>query len=154
MYRLKSGNLPIAVVMAHRSGIAKPDEPITERKSKQRKILIVDDAVVLRLLGTRMVERMGHSAITADNGRDCIAKFKDDPDIDVVVLDYMMPQMNGMDALRELMGMNPNAKVIICSGYTENLVPEDFLGAGASAFLAKPYDYDKLKDTIDKLLRE
>jgi two-component system chemotaxis response regulator CheY len=130
------------------------NDPAFDKRSKQKKlnILVVDDQRIPRLLGSKVVEKMGHTPITAINGVECLAKFKECGDIAVVVLDYQMPQMNGMDALKELMKIDPDVKVIICSADTECLKPEDFLCSGAKVFLAKPYDIETLRNRINELV--
>ena len=96
---------------------------------------------------------MGYASITADNGREGIERFKENKgEIALVLLDFRMPVMDGMETLKELMRMDPDANVVVCSGNAFQYVPEDFLKAGAKAFIEKPFDNDTVRALIKKIV--
>ena len=127
-------------------------EPLNKSQGKkQHRILVVDDERINRFLTSRVLEKAGHSAITAENGSEAIKRYKEN-EFSVVVLDFQMPVMNGMDALKELIKIDPEVKVIVCSAYSGDRGSEDFIKEGAKAFILKPFDISTIRDTIDKLI--
>jgi DNA-binding NtrC family response regulator len=73
-------------------------------------------------------------------------------EIDLVMLDYKMPKMNGVEAFGELIRIKPDVKVILSSGYTEDVVMNSFPGRRPARVLHKPYNMDDLKVELDRLL--
>ena len=73
-------------------------------------------------------------------------------DIDLVMLDYAMPRMNGVEALGELIRIKPDVKVMLCSGYTEDDVMPSFPGKRPAGVLHKPYIMEELKGELERLL--
>ena len=73
-------------------------------------------------------------------------------DIDLVMLDYAMPRMNGVEALGELIRIKPDVKVMLCSGYTEDDVMPSFPGKRPAGVLHKPYKMEELKGELERLL--
>ncbi len=73
-------------------------------------------------------------------------------EIDLVILDFAMPRMNGVEAFEELIRIKPDVKVILCSGYTAEAVMKSFRGQPAAAVLHKPYTIEDLKAELERLL--
>jgi PAS domain S-box-containing protein len=111
-------------------------------------VLLVDDEDTIRGVGTEMLKELGFSTITADDGREAVEVFKQNPDISLVILDLTMPHMDGEQCFRELRRLDPDVKVIISSGYNEQEVAQKFLGKGLAGFIQKPYKLSVLKEAI------
>jgi CheY-like chemotaxis protein len=114
-------------------------------------VLLVDDEETVRAIGSEMLKELGLTVITADDGRDALEKFKDNPGIFCVILDLTMPHLDGEQAYRELRMLDPNVKVIISSGYSESEVTQRFAGKGLAGFIQKPYKLSALREVISRL---
>lgn len=116
-----------------------------------KRVLIVDDATFMRMLLKDMVTKAGFEIVgEAINGKDAIEKYKElNPD--VVAIDTIMPEMNGIEATKEIMKLNPNAKIIICSAMGQQMMVMEALQAGAKDFVVKPFRQDKITETLSKV---
>lgn len=119
-----------------------------------KRVLIVDDATFMRMLLKDMVTKAGFEIVgEAINGKDAIEKYKElNPD--VVAIDTIMPEMNGIEATKEIMKLNPNAKIIICSAMGQQMMVMEALQAGAKDFVVKPFRQDKITETLSKVTGE
>ncbi len=82
-------------------------------------ILIVDDDDKIVYVSTRLIDRMGYKTFNAGNGKKAIEVYKANMDkIDIVILDMIMPGMNGGDTFDRLKEINPDVKVLLSSGYS------------------------------------
>ncbi|MFH1034321.1 MAG: PAS domain S-box protein [Pseudomonadota bacterium] len=116
-------------------------------------ILLVDDEPALRELGQLTLEGLGYRVLTADCGETALELFKDGHDqIDLVVMDLGMPGMGGHRCLREMLVINPKAKVVIASGYSANGQVRASLESGAAGYVAKPYRRVDLLTTVRDVL--
>lgn len=112
------------------------------------KILVVDDDRAILRLYKLILEEIGFDTVEcADNGREAIKRFKgNDKKPDLVIMDYRMPIMNGIDAMLRISEIEKSVKFIFASA--DDSVKESALSKGASAFLKKPFDIDKLHKLI------
>lgn len=107
------------------------------------RVLIVDDDLAVRQANQSLLESHHYTTLLASDGIDAIALYaKYKADIDVVLMDVMMPNMDGIAAIRVLRKMNPEARIIAVSGLPAN--QNSALAAGATTFLAKPYTLEEL----------
>ena len=114
-------------------------------------ILLADDEESLRALGAMMLERLGFTVLTAVDGRDALELYrKRQNEISLVVLDLTMPHMDGAQAFGELRRINPDIRVILASGYSEEDVAARFAGKRLSGVLQKPYSLSKLRELLMK----
>jgi PAS domain S-box-containing protein len=111
-------------------------------------VLLVDDEETVRGIGTEMLKELGFSVITADDGREGVEQFKQNPDIRFIILDLTMPHMDGEQCFRELRQIKPDVKVIMSSGYNEQEVTQKFVGKGLAGFIQKPYKLSVLKEAV------
>jgi two-component system, cell cycle sensor histidine kinase and response regulator CckA len=119
----------------------------------QGTILVADDESTILKLAKRMLVRLGFSVLTAADGREAFNVYKQNHAmIDCVLLDFTMPHMNGQETFAEIRRINPDAKVVLCSGYNEQDATERFNGKGLSGFIQKPFTMDVLKNTLWKIL--
>jgi two-component system chemotaxis response regulator CheY len=110
--------------------------------------LIIDDSGEVRLILTRLLKNLGFQTIeTADDGRSGVEKAKLlKPHI--VVLDGMMPKLDGMRALPEIKKENPSTVVIICSSLSDKEKVLQFKNAGADFYILKPFNREKFEEVV------
>lgn len=118
-----------------------------------KKILIVDDDAEFRSNLTEVLTGEGYRTESAASAQDAIAKSEAE-EIDIILLDFMMPKMNGIDSLLTLRRVRPKAKVIMITAFAtvENAV--DAMKKGASDYIAKPFKIEALLTTIRRVLEE
>lgn len=117
-------------------------------------ILLVDDDVHVRTVGSEMLELLGYKAMSAKDGREGVEMFRaHEAEIVLVILDLSMPEMSGDDVLREIRRTRGDARVVLSSGYDEMEVRTRFAGLGINGFLQKPYTFASFRGTIEQVLR-
>ncbi len=122
--------------------------------SAPRRVLIVDDEPDVLELGVFMLSQLGCETAAASNGLEAVKLYRDQHgSIDCVLLDMSMPGMDGLQTLRGLLEINPEARVILASGYGEQDLESRFAGHDVRAFLAKPYRLEVLAETLEKAMR-
>ena len=116
------------------------------------RILIVDDEVMMRDIATGILQECGYSVMVAKNGKEAVDLYaKDGDNIDAVLLDSVMPVLSGKDATVQILKINPEAKVMITSGFNLDINSENYR-VGAKMFLQKPYTMARLSNAMHKLL--
>lgn len=116
-------------------------------------VLIVDDDESIISLGKKMLDRLGYTALAARDGIEAVEMYREnESEIACVILDLTMPRMSGADAFEEIRRVNSEAKVILCSGYDEQQVTQEFAGKGLAGFLHKPYTLTELKKKMKEIL--
>lgn len=115
------------------------------------KVLLVDDEETVRDVGTGMLAELGFTVITAIDGRDALEVYRQNRDVDFVILDLTMPHMGGAECLRELRKINSEIKVLMTSGYSEQEVQQQ---QGNVGFVQKPYSIDSLKKAIRNVIAD
>ncbi len=132
-------------------------KPATQREGvseasawkKSGAILLVDDEESVRILGLRMLERLGFQALAASNGRQALELFRERPgEIALVLMDLTMPELNGEDTLQELRQLDPRIPVVMSSGYAESEIIARFARQRLAGFLQKPYTMATLMDCL------
>jgi two-component system cell cycle sensor histidine kinase/response regulator CckA len=142
--------LPAARVPA--SPAAPPAAPPPLAAQGQR-ILVVDDEPLVRDLAANILERTGYGVVLAEDGEEALNVYRREADkIDLVLLDYIMPRMNGAQVLKELRQLDPNVRVLLSSGYHTDHEVDQLLASGAQAFVAKPYRAQELVQSVQKAL--
>ena len=116
-------------------------------------ILLVDDDDSIRDLGEETLQRFGYMVITAPDGESAMQIYGEGKDrIDLVILDLIMPGMGGVQCLEKLLEMNPQAKVVIASGYSAEGETERAAKSGAKAFINKPYNVQQMLKVVREVL--
>ncbi len=116
-------------------------------------ILLVDDEKINLTTGKLMLQEMGYSVITAENGITALQIYEEKQDeIDLIILDMIMPLMNGRELFQKLQQINPQCKGIVSSGYLNDENIEDLLGLGIKGFIAKPYKNHELSRLISEVI--
>jgi two-component system chemotaxis response regulator CheY len=114
------------------------------------RVLIVDDAAFMRGTLKIMLERNGYEIVgEANNGEEAIEKFKElKPDI--VTLDITMPRMDGISALKNIVQINRNAKIIMVSAMGQESLVKEAVINGAKGFVVKPFKEDTVIKALEK----
>ncbi|HEY9598944.1 MAG TPA: response regulator, partial [Cyanophyceae cyanobacterium] len=116
-------------------------------------ILIVDDEAAIREITKTSLEAYNYKALTANDGIEAVALYVEHQDeIDLVLMDMMMPSMDGPTTIRTLQKINPQVKIVAVSG----VAPSDKLakvsGIGVKTFISKPYTVKELLQTLQMVL--
>lgn len=118
-------------------------------------LLVVDDEPYLLKSLCAVLEDLGYETIPANSGHEAIKRFmKEMNRIDVVILDMIMPDLNGRQVLTELKKIKPSVKVILTSGYSLEGMPENEHDLPGDGFLQKPYRIQQLSSVIGKLVKQ
>lgn len=118
-------------------------------------ILFVDDEEDIVQMRTRMLTYLGYRVLPATSPEQALAYLvNDDERIDLLVTDHTMPRMTGLQLAVEVHARRPDLPVILCSGYSEAVTPEEAHEAGVTRFLAKPVDMRMLSMAIREILPE
>jgi two-component system, chemotaxis family, chemotaxis protein CheY len=117
-----------------------------------KRVLIVDDAVVMRMMIKGILSKHGFDVVgEAQNGVEAVDKYKTlTPDL--VTMDVVMPEMDGITAVREIMGHDPTAKIVMCTSMGQQALVVEAIQAGAKSFITKPFQPPKILETIHKVL--
>ncbi len=116
-----------------------------------KQVLVVDDAAFMRIKLRDILEKNGYEVVgEAENGVEAVQKYKDlSPD--VVTLDITMPEMDGVEALKQIKAFDPNASVLMCSAMGQQSMVMDAIRAGALDFIVKPFDTERVIKALDKI---
>ena len=116
------------------------------------RVLVVDDALFMRKMVSDALTKGGHEVIgEAANGAEAIEQFKSlSPEL--TTLDITMPEKDGLEALREIMAMDPAARVIMCSALGQESKVIESIKAGAKDFVVKPFKPDRVLEAVSKAL--
>lgn len=114
--------------------------PAVEVQTGTGLILVVDDETVMRATAAAILEDLGYEVLLAENGQVGFEIFREKHhEIDLVVLDMIMPEMNGRDCFVEMRKVDPEAKILISSGFTRDDELSDLRAVGLAGFIRKPY---------------
>lgn len=116
------------------------------------KILLVDDASFMRMMLKDTLTKAGHEVVgEAENGLIGVQKYKElKPDI--VLMDITMPEMTGIEAVKNIKSYDVQAKVIMCSAMGQQSMVIEAIQAGAKSFVVKPFKGDKVLEEITKII--
>ncbi len=138
-------------------------KPVSEQMNKEEDlrgdnvVLVVDDEKEIRELVLDLLEPLGYSVVLAANGFEAIEKFRSVKDeIDLVILDMIMPKMSGTEVFQRLKNIDKNVKIIIASGYSNDGISgiRELLNSGADGFVQKPFTRMALAKAIKEALKE
>ena len=113
------------------------------------KILVVEDEVAQRLLYETEISDMGHEVLLAKDGIEAVDMVREHHP-EMVILDLMMPNMRGLDALKKILSVNPNTLVIIHTAYSH--YKDNFMSWAAEEYIVKSSDLTELKNAIERVL--
>ncbi len=128
-----------------------PDEDYLEDQIKfgSGTVLLVDDEEMIIDVGSELIRKLGYSVIAADSGRRAIEIYSERKDeIDLVILDIIMPEKSGKETYDGLKSINPSLKVLLSSGYSVNDQVNEILANGANDFIQKPFNLYNLSEKM------
>ena len=140
-----------------------PETRILEAKPSTKKqatrILVMDDDDEIRKVATLMLERTGYLVETAFDGKQAIELYRQSMDagdpFGVVIMDLTIPGgTGGKEAVKDLLEIDPEAKVIVSSGYSDNHVIANYAEFGFKGIAIKPYTISKLREVVSQVLKE
>jgi len=116
------------------------------------KILIVDDAAFMRMMIKDVLTKNGFDVCgEAENGKIAVDKYQElQPDL--VIMDITMPEMNGIESLKAIKGINGAAKVVMCSAMGQQAMVIEAIQSGAKDFIVKPFQADRICEAVKKVL--
>ena len=117
------------------------------------RILIVDDAAFMRMMIKDILTKNDYEVVAeAENGLKAIEKYKElTPDL--VLMDITMPELDGIQAVKQIKAYDPGAKVIMCSAMGQQAMVIESIQAGAKEFIVKPFQAERVIEAIQKVLK-
>ena len=118
------------------------------------RVLLADDLYFMRMVQKDVLEAKGFQIVgEASTGTEALAMYEQlRPDI--VILDITMPEMNGLEAMKRIFALEPDAKIIICSAIGQQSLIVDAINSGIKDFIVKPFKPERLLSAINKALQE
>ncbi len=116
-----------------------------------KKILVADDEMSIRLLYSEELKEEGYEVYLASNGREAL-EIVDKVSLDLVILDIKMPEMDGIEALRQIKERQPDLPVLLSTAYGE--YRQDFATWASDEYLVKSSDLEDLKSAVRRYLKE
>jgi two-component system, chemotaxis family, chemotaxis protein CheY len=116
------------------------------------RLLVVDDAPQMLKAFRDILESQGCEVFEAENGEDALTKYTElKPDI--VLMDILMPKLDGISATKKILENDPSARIIVISAVGKSGLEEECLVAGARQFIVKPFKIKELLSSINKLVK-
>ncbi len=115
------------------------------------KVLVVDDAAFMRVTLRNVLTPAGYTVEEASNGAEAVAKYSE-VNPDVVTMDITMPEKDGIQATREIMKLDPNARVVMVSALGQEKMVKEAILSGAKDFIVKPFQPDRILSALDRVL--
>lgn len=116
------------------------------------RVLITDDAAFMRMQLKNIFESLGHEIVgEAENGQVAIDLYNElKPEL--VTMDITMPELNGVEAVKEIKKNHPDATIVMCSAMGQQQMVLEAIQAGAKDFIVKPFDQERIKQAIEKII--
>ena len=117
-----------------------------------KSILICDDAAFMRMMIKDILVKNGYNiAGEAENGVKAVEKYQE-TNPDLVLMDITMPEMDGIQALKKIKAIDPNASVVMCSAMGQQAMVIESIQAGAKDFIVKPFQADRVLEAVKKIV--
>ena len=116
------------------------------------RILVVDDEADIRRIIRILLESRGYRVLEAPNGRLAVETIRKEPDVDLILLDIMMPELSGIEASREIRSIS-SAPILFLTARTQEQDKLEAYSSGGDDYLAKPFSHGELRMKVDSLLR-
>jgi Response regulator receiver domain. len=115
-------------------------------------ILIVDDAAFMRMMIKDILTKNGYTVVgEAENGLKAVEKYRElNPDL--VIMDITMPEMDGIQAVKQIKAINSAAKIIMCSAMGQQAMVIESIQAGARDFIVKPFQAERVIEAVRKVV--
>jgi len=114
------------------------------------RVLLADDLYFMRMVQKEVLEAHGYKIVgEASTGTEAVSKYQElFPD--VVILDITMPEMNGLEAMKRILAVDPQARIVICSAIGQQSLIVEAINAGIKDFIVKPFKSERLLSAIGK----
>lgn len=116
------------------------------------KVLVVDDAAFMRMRLSNLLKQAGHQVVEASNGFEALGAYQAERP-DLVFMDITMPEMDGLEALKRLRALDPEARVVMCTALGQQSMVIEAVKAGARDFIVKPFQPDRVLQAVQKWAR-
>ena len=115
-------------------------------------VLVCDDAIFMRTMITDILSQAGYDIVgEAESGAQAVQRYRElRPDL--VTMDIVMPDMGGIDAVKEIVKLDPEAKVLMCSAMGQQALVVEAIQAGAKDFVVKPFQPSRVLEAIQRIL--
>ena len=138
---------------ATKKKVKKAAETYDELIKGTETVLLVDDEEIIQDVCKELLKTIGYRVFSAKNGKEAIKLYRNNKDdIDMVLLDMIMPDMSGSEVYDRLKEINHEVKVLLSSGYSINGEATEILNRGCDGFIQKPFDIKKLSAKIKEIL--
>jgi CheY-like chemotaxis protein len=114
------------------------------------KVLVVDDELVMRQLFTQVLKVKGYEVMHATDGKAAVEKVKKEP-YDIIFMDMRMPELDGVEAFREMKKVRPDLTVVMMTGFAIDGELREAMALGAFDFLYKPFNIAEIAGVLNKL---
>jgi two-component system cell cycle sensor histidine kinase/response regulator CckA len=156
LFALAKGGAPVRENV-HVGELVSEAPPSTEKQATR--ILVMDDDYEIRKVATLMLERTGYSVETAFDGKQAIELYRQSIDagdpFGVVIMDLTIPGgTGGKEAVKDILEIDPEAKVIVSSGHPDNHVIANYAEYGFKGIAIKPYSLSKLREAVSLVIKE
>lgn len=119
---------------------------------KGKRVLVVDDAIFMRTMISDILKQAGYEVVgEAGTGVEAVQKYKETKP-DLVTMDIVMPDMGGIDAVREIMKVDPSARILMCSAMGQQGLVVEAIQAGARDFVVKPFQPSRVLEAVQRVL--
>ena len=126
-----------------------------ERVHGTGRILLVDDEEVVREVAVAILREEGYQVVTASNGKEAVERYRElAEEIDLVIIDMVMPEMDGGEVFAALKQINPSVKAILSTGYGRDGKAQDIIDEGMLGFVPKPYRPQDLSEAVATALSQ
>jgi len=117
-----------------------------------QRVLVCDDAIFMRTMISDILTGAGYEVIgEAETGLQAIERYRDlKPDL--VTMDIVMPDMGGIDAVRQIVQEDPNAKILMCSAMGQQALVVEAIQAGAKDFVVKPFQPSRVLEAVQRVM--
>lgn len=117
-----------------------------------KNILVCDDAAFMRMMIKDILTKNGYNiAGEAENGLKAVEKYNETKP-DLVLMDITMPEMDGIQALKKIKELDPNAKVVMCSAMGQQAMVIEAIQSGARDFIVKPFQAERVLEAVKKVV--
>lgn len=144
----------VLLPLAAGPGGTQDEAPSAAQARGRGAVLVIDDEEVVRQVAAKMLRKLGYRPVCIGNAREAVDYFRRrSRDLDLVLLDLIMPEMSGQAVFEELARIDPAIPVVVTSGYGRDSAVDALIAAGARGFLQKPYRMNQLSDALAGVFR-
>ncbi len=123
--------------------------------SGKERIMIIDDEESVARVGVQILSKFGYDVTWAPSGEEAVRLFQEsDEKFDLIILDYMMPKMDGLACMRKIKSMDGNVKILFATGFVSDIPFEELYNHGATGVIQKPFDVNDLLTAVRRALDE